>query len=101
MDTNPPTTPGHPRMIDDEHIRDLIAGLARPHRSGGDVVERAAILAAGSDGATIVEWIVAHGGAPEAPAAVTPRGGLHGARQHDNRRVAPPSRYVLPAGALR
>jgi len=88
-------------MIDDEHIRDLIAGLARPHRSGGDVVERAAILAAGSDGATIVEWIVAHGGAPEAPATVTPRGGLHGARQHDNRRVAPPSRYVLPAGALR
>jgi len=101
MDTDPPTTPGHPRMIDDEHIRDLIAGLARPHRSGGDVVERAAILAAGSDATAIVECIVAHGGAPEAPAAVTPRGGLHGARQHDNRRVAPPSRYVLPAGALR
>ena len=88
-------------MIDDDHIRDLIAGLARPHRSGGDVVERAAILAAGSDAVAIVEWIVAHGGAPEAPAAATPRGGLHGAREHDNRRVAPPSRYVLPAGALR
>jgi hypothetical protein len=88
-------------MIDDDHIRGLIAGLARPHRSGGDVVERAAILAAGSDAAAIVEWIVAHGGAPEAPVAVTPPGGLHGARQHDNGRVAPPSRYVLPAGALR
>jgi hypothetical protein len=87
-------------MIDDDTIRGLIAGLARPHRSGGDVVERAAILAAGSDAAAIVEWIVAHGGAPEAPAAVTPSGGLHGARQDDNRRVPPPSRYVLPAGAL-
>ncbi|TML08125.1 MAG: hypothetical protein E6G41_02990 [Actinobacteria bacterium] len=88
-------------MIDDDHIRDLIAGLARPHCSGGDVVERAAILAAGSDAAAMVEWIIAHGGAPEAPAAVTTPSGLHGARQHDNRRVALPSRYVLPAGALR
>ena len=88
-------------MIDDDHIRDLIAGLARPHCSGGDVVERAAILAAGSDAAAMVEWIIAHGGAPEAPAAVTTPSGLHGARQHDNRRVALPSRYVLPARALR
>jgi hypothetical protein len=36
-------------MIDDEQIRGLVAALARPHRSGGDVIERAAIL----------EWIAA------------------------------------------
>jgi hypothetical protein len=88
-------------MIDDDHIRGLITGLARPHRSGGDVVERAAILAAGSDAAAIVEWIIAHGGAAEAPAAVAAPSGLHGARQNDNGRVASPTRYVLPAGALR
>jgi hypothetical protein len=86
---------------DQDQIRGLIAGLARPHRSGGEVVERAAILAAGSDAAAIVEWIVAHGGVPEAPAIAAPSGGLHGLRQDAGRRVAPPSRYVLPAGALR
>jgi hypothetical protein len=88
-------------MIDDNQIRGLVAGLARPHHSGGDIVERAAILAAGSDAAAIVEWIGAHGGVPEAPATAGPSGGLHGVRQDANRRVLPPSRYVLPAGALR
>ena len=88
-------------MIDDDQIRTLIARLARPHRSGGDVVERAAILAAGPDAAAIVAWIIAHGGAPEAHAAAAPAGGLHRARQEAYRRVPPPSRYLLPAGTLR
>jgi hypothetical protein len=88
-------------MMDEADIRGLVAGLARPHRSGGDVVERAAILAAGSDAVSILDWILAHGGAPENAAAVAPRGGLHGARQQDSRPSAPPSRYVLPPGALR
>jgi hypothetical protein len=48
-----------------------------------------------------VEWIGAHGGVPEAPATAAPTGGLHGVRQDANRRMVPPSRYVLPAGALR
>jgi hypothetical protein len=87
-------------MMDDEQIRGLVAGLARPHRSGGDVVERAAILATGADAAAIVEWIVANGGAPEASPAAAPARGLHAARR-DEARVRPPSRYVLPAGALR
>jgi hypothetical protein len=88
-------------MIDDDQIRGLIAGLARPHHSGGDVIERAAILAAGPDAAAIVEWIGAHGGVPEALATAAPSGGLHGVRQDANRGVVPPSRYVLPPGALR
>jgi hypothetical protein len=88
-------------MIDDDQIRNLITRLARPHRSGGDVVERAAILAAGADAAAIVAWIIAHGGAPEVHAAAAPAGGLHGARQDADRGVPPPSRYLLPAGTLR
>lgn len=88
-------------MLDDDQIRGLVAGLARPHRSGGDVVERAAILAAGPDAAAIVEWIGAHGGVPEAPATAAPSGGLHGVRRDADRGVVPPSRYVLPGGALR
>jgi hypothetical protein len=88
-------------MIDGDEIRNLVTRLARPHRSGGDVVERAAILAAGPDAEAIVAWIIAHGGAPEAQAAAPPTGGLHGGRQEASRRVAPPSRYLLPAGTLR
>ena len=87
-------------MIDNEEIRALVAGLARPHCSGGDVVERAAIFAAGADAAAIVEWIVANGGVPEAPAAMAPSGGLHAQRRGNRVRLRPPSRYVLPAGAL-
>lgn len=87
-------------MIDDDQIRSLIARLARPHRTGGDVVERAAILAAGADATAIVEWIIAHGGTPEAQVAAAPAGGLHGGRRDADRRVPPPSRYLLPAGTL-
>lgn len=88
-------------MIDDDQIRTLVARLARPHRSGGDVVERAAILAAGPDAAAIVKWIGSRGGVPEVAAAAAPSGGLHGVRRDADRGVVPPSRYVLPAGALR
>lgn len=87
-------------MIDDDEIRDLVVRLARPHRSGGDVVERAAIMAAGPDAAAVVAWILAHGGAPEAQAAGKPSGGLHGAREDGRRTSAQPSRYLLPAGTL-
>jgi hypothetical protein len=84
---------------DDQAIRVLVQSLSRPHPSGGAVIERAAILAAGTDSTAILEWIVAHDAEPEelAPAAVT--GGLHGARAGAHRPSAP-QRYVLPAGAL-
>jgi hypothetical protein len=86
----------------DDAIRVVVMRLSRPHASGGDVIERAAILAEGADAAAIVAWIIAHAGQPEAAVpAVSPRG-LHGARlsggpgaPHDN-----PRRYVLPRGAL-
>lgn len=86
----------------DDAIRALVTRLSRPHRSGGRVIERAAILAEGPDSTAIIRWIVAHAGEAEATAPVTPARGLHGAR-HDERAEAEqrtPRRYVLPVGAL-
>jgi hypothetical protein len=80
----------------DDEIRDLVARLSRPHRSGGRVVERASLLAEGADFAEVMEWIEDHGGEPEAPAAPRSRGGLHSSRL-----TAPadavPLRFILPA----
>ena len=88
--------------VDDDAIRVLVRGLARPHASGGDVVERSAILAAGSDFTEVIEWITAHSGTPEATVAGVSRRGLHGPRLTGGDGVEPraPLRYVLPAGAL-
>jgi len=88
-------------VTDDDEIRSVVARLARPNRSGGSVIERAAILASGHDATAILEWITAHDGVPEAATAVASRGGLHsrfdgGAPSGD----ATPRRYVLPPGAL-
>jgi hypothetical protein len=76
--------------------------LARPHRSGGEVIERAAILAEGADSAAVIAWITDHAGVPEAIAESAPRHGLHGARLDDRDGAKPrtPLRFVLPAGAL-
>ena len=88
--------------MDDDAICTLLARLARPNASGGDVIERAAILAAGSDFTEIMTWVIAHGGKPEAMAPVVPSGGLHGSRIDDSRGSdsQTPVRFVLPAGAL-
>jgi hypothetical protein len=85
---------------DDDKIAALVARLGRPHTSGGTVIERAAILAAGVDLMPVMEWIVSHGGHPEALATVPGRG-LYGSRLNDrgatdSRR---PLRFVLPPGA--
>jgi hypothetical protein len=87
-----------PEMTDDDAIRALLRRLSRRHRSGGRVIERAAVIASGADGKAIIDWIVAHDGRPETdrPAAAE-RGGLHGGRTE---RAIKPQRYVLPAGAL-
>jgi hypothetical protein len=83
-------------------IQALVARLARPHASGGRVVERAAILAEGGDFAAIVDWITEHGGAPETAQPEVVATGLHGARR--DARVTgsnrAPLRFVLPAEAL-
>jgi hypothetical protein len=88
--------------VDDDAIRALVTRLARPHPSGGEVIERAAILAEGADFAAIMAWIIAHGGKPEATVSAAPRRGLHGSRLHDSGGAEPrtPLRFVLPAGAL-
>ena len=62
-------TPG----LDDDAIRALVIRLARPHGSGGEVIERAAILAEGADSAAVIAWITAHAGVPEAIVDSAPR----------------------------
>jgi hypothetical protein len=86
----------------DAEIRVLLKRLARPHSSGGDVVERAALLASGSDFPTVMRWISDHAGVPEAVAPEALRRGLHGQRLGLSDATEPrtPLRFVLPAGAL-
>ncbi|HEX3976011.1 MAG TPA: hypothetical protein VHW96_07080 [Solirubrobacteraceae bacterium] len=87
--------------MNDLEITTLITTLSRPHRSGGVVIERAAILAAGADYTTIMDWILAHSGAPEATTPTARSRGIHGSRLNDNASAsAQPMRFVLPAGTL-
>src|SRR2546428_2588716 len=89
--------------MDDDAIRALITRLARPHASGGEVIERAAILAEGADFAAVMAWIVAHAGKPETAGSAAPKRGLHRTRLHHRGGAGtpPPSpRFVPPAGAL-
>jgi hypothetical protein len=90
-----------PEPAGEDTIRQLVVRLARPHSSGGHVVERAAILAEGSSFTTIMAWIVDHGGEPEAQAEA-PSGGLHGTRLNRSGGSVSPTtlRFVLPAGVL-
>jgi hypothetical protein len=87
--------------MNDDEIRALVIRLSRRDRSGGNVIERAAILAEGADSDAVVRWIVEHAGQPEANAAVSAPRGLHGSRlTHSGGAERAPARYVLPAGAL-
>jgi len=90
-----------PMAIDDDAIVGLLTRLARPHPSGGHVIERSAILASGADCASVVAWILAHAGAPEALTPQTATRGLHGGRVTDSSSARrPPQRLRLPAGVL-
>jgi hypothetical protein len=89
--------------MDDDTIRTLVRRLSRPHPSGGDVIERAAILAEGADFAAVMTWITAHDGTPEAALPVKAGArGLHAARlnQAAGAEARHPRRFVLPPGAL-
>jgi hypothetical protein len=87
--------------VEEDAIRSIVVRLARPHKSGGNVIERAAILAEGGDFADILTWITDHDGLAETAAAPKRGGGLHGSHFGDEARTgAVPQRYVLPAGAL-
>jgi hypothetical protein len=87
--------------LGDDEILALVRRLSRPLPSGGQVIERAAILAAGADFAKVMDWVVAHDGRPEATIAPAPSRGLHGSRFERAGSPAPvPHRFVLPPGAL-
>lgn len=88
--------------MDDDDICALVTRLARPHFSGGEVIERAAILAEGADSAAVIAWITAHAGVSEVAVATSPKYGLHGSRLGGSggAESSTPLRFVLPAGAL-
>jgi hypothetical protein len=88
--------------MDDLEINALVTRLSRPHSSGGVVIERAAILAAGADFPAVMNWITEHAGAPDATVSATRFQGLHGSRvtAGDATASRAPLRFVLPAGAL-
>jgi hypothetical protein len=80
----------------------VVSRLSRRHPSGGWVIERAAVMAEGSDSMAMERWVTDHGGQPEQRPLSNTSGGVH-------ERVAegsgggdglPPQRYVLPPGAL-
>ena len=87
--------------VDDDAIRERVQRLARPHASGGEVIERSVILAEGSDSAAIIAWILAHSGVPDSTALNASRHGLHGSRDDLNGTpTRAPLRFVLPAGSF-
>jgi hypothetical protein len=86
----------------DAEILALVKRLARPHSSGGDVVERAALLASGTDFGAVLAWIADHEGVAEAMLSEPPRRGLHGPLLglSSGTQSRAPLRFVLPAGTL-
>ena len=88
--------------MEDPEIAALVARLSRPHPSGGTVIERAAILAAGTDSPAIIDWILDHSGTAETSQPASQGRGLHGSRINDGGSPTSrqPTRFVLPAGAL-
>lgn len=87
--------------MDDLEINALLKRLSRPHPSGGVVIERAAILAAGADFSAVMDWIDAHAGTADRTVPATRNRGLHGSRiGGDAPADRVPARFVLPAGAL-
>ena len=88
--------------MEDDDIRTLVKRLARPRPDGASVVERAAIMAAGTDADAVMAWITEHGGEAEEAKPTKRRHGLHGDRLHDDggTKARNPSRFVLPPGTF-
>ncbi len=95
------TEAGSAPRTEDDAIRTVVSRLSRPHPSGGQVIERAAILAEGACSSDVLKWVVEHGGEPEELPAAKAERGLHSARinarEADTTRK--PLRYVLPPEA--
>jgi hypothetical protein len=80
----------------------LVRRLARPHPSGGTVIERPVILAEGKRSKEILAWIADHGGAPDSTLANVGNKGLHSPSLAAGveRQTTPARRYILPAHAF-
>jgi hypothetical protein len=78
----------------------LVRRLARPHASGGMVIERSVILAEGANSTAILTWISEHDGIADSTAPTTRGHGLHGSRANAPLQAEPARRYVLPARAF-
>ena len=88
--------------MDEAAIEEIVTRLARPHRGGGHVVERVAILAEGADFDAVMRWILDRDGIAEAAAAPRAPRGIHASRYHDTDGDAPPppARFILPPNAI-
>ncbi len=91
-----------PPASDTDAIAVLVKRLARPHPSGGTVIERPVILAEGTRSTAILACIADHGGAPDATLPHPQRGGLHSRSPaaEAERKATHARRYILPAHAL-
>jgi hypothetical protein len=80
----------------------LIKRLARPHPSGGTVIERSVILAEGTQSTAILAWIADHDGTPDSTLARPQSKGLHSPSPAvgADRQAAQARRYILPAHAF-
>jgi hypothetical protein len=80
----------------------LVRRLARPHPSGGTVIERPVILAEGARSTAIFAWIADHDGAPDSTLPHTRNKGLHSPSLADGveRQSTTARRYILPAHAF-
>jgi hypothetical protein len=80
----------------------LVRRLARPHPSGGTVIERPVILAEGTRSTAILAWIADHGGAPDSTLPRAQNTGLHGPGPAAgvDRQATPARRYILPVHAF-
>jgi hypothetical protein len=102
MENDAPEPDAQTPTTQDDAIRALVVRLARPGKNQGHVIERAAIMAAGSQSVAIEAWIVAHAGHPEPLESSSPSSsGLHGDRQtRTSGGNRTPLRFLLPAGVL-
>ncbi len=87
--------------MDDDEIRQLVQRIARRTKAGGATVERATLLAEGSDVGEIEAWLARAGGTPET-AAPAKGAGLYADRvtEREASRAPAPLRWNLPPGAL-
>ena len=84
----------------DSAIAARVRRLARPHASGGTVIERSVIIAEGSDSAAMLAWIDDHNGIGDSTAPAARMSGLHGAgASRAGGPAQPPRRFLRPPGA--